>query len=116
MKNLANLKPSKALANISQNAQLTNAVSLQALVHAQHIYSNYQVTANRRRDPQDLIKVADQLRLIITQVAARRCRINPVAWPKLIQLESDLRAAAQQRLILEPNVSSMAANDDVEVA
>lgn len=117
MRNLANVKPSAALESLSQTAKLSNAVSRQALKNAQRIWSNYTAVSNAHRDPQLIVDVAGELRLIISQVAARRCRINPCCWHKLTQLEADLRKAFYLRLLLEPNVNVAAANDSAsEVA
>lgn len=112
MRNIANIKPSSVLASLIQSAKLSNAVSRTALRNANVQWTAHIAKPSCNRDQQTLIDVADQLRLIIVQVSQRRCRINPMYWPLLVQLEADLRAAYVANINLEPLLDVVAANTD----
>lgn len=112
MHNLQNLKPSVVLPSLISSAKLTNSVSANALRDANVTWCKHISQTTLYRDQQTLLIVADQLRLIITQVVARRCRVNPTQWPILVKLENDLRIAHLQQLNLEPYFADIAVNDD----
>ncbi len=112
MRNLANLQPSVILPSLISSAKLTNSVSSNALREANIAWRKHIGQTKFYRDQQTLLVVADQLRLIITQVVERRCRINPTQWPVLVKLEQDFRLAHLQDLNLEPYFEQAAVNDD----
>lgn len=112
MRNIANVKPSAVLVSLIQSAKLTNTVSRIALRDANVTWTAHIAKPICNRDQQVLIDVADQLRLVIVQVSQRRCRINPLQWPVMIQLEADLRAAYVANINLEPLLDAVAANTD----
>lgn len=112
MRNLENLQPSIILPALISSAKLTNSVSINALCGANVTWCKHISQTTFYRDQQNLLIVADQLRLIITQVVARRCRINPTQWPILVKLERELRAAHLQDINLEPFIETAAANSD----
>lgn len=117
MRNLQNLKPSVILPSLISSAKLTNSVSANALREANATWCKHINQTTFYRDQQTLLIVADQLRLIITQVAARRCRITPSQWPVLLTLEAQIRNAHTLEIDLEPLFTTVAANADIsEVA
>lgn len=113
---LTNIKPSIILVRLARKARLSNKVSREALASAVDLWQDYVTTPNKHRDAEQVKDVANQLRLIITQVKNGCTRINPSMWSQLVQLEGDLRTASQLNILLELN--SNAANDsaNVEVA
>ena len=117
MHNLQNLKPSVILPALISSAKLTNSVSVSALRDANVTWCKHINQTTFYRNQQTLLIVADQLRLIITQVVARRCRINPTQWPVLLTLEAQIRCAHTLEIDLEPLFTTVAANADIsEVA
>ncbi len=112
MRNIANIKPSTILVSLIHNAKLSNAVSRTALRDAETQWCKHITKPIELRDQQTLLDVAEQLRLVIVQVSQRRCRINPLQWPVMIQLEADLRAAYVANINLEPLLDAVAANTD----
>ena len=112
MRNIANIKPSAVLVSLIQSAKLSNAVSRIALRDANKEWCAHITKPMCNRDQQTMLCVAEQLRLIITQVSHRRCHINPVYWPTLVYLEADLRSAYAQNIHLEPLLDTVAANSE----
>lgn len=112
MRNIANIKPSAVLVSLIQSAKLSNAVSRAALRAANVIWTAHINKPRCNRDQQTMLDVAEQLRLIITQVLQRRCHINPVYWATLVHLEADLRSAYARNINLEPLFDAVAANDN----
>lgn len=112
MNSIYNIKPSKELDRLINSSQLSNQVSIIALKSAKEVWLSYIQTSNRKRNADDVLYVADKLRLVINQVANRRTRINPLMWHKLLNLEVALRIAFERGINLEPRLSTVAANDD----
>ncbi len=59
-------------------ADLTNAISRDALANARHNYAKRGDVASK--------EIAGDLHIIIRQVSNRDCRINPNCWSPLISL------------------------------
>lgn len=117
MSNIAKAQPSLTLDQLKKQSKLSNTVSKQALNEAIELWQDYVLTANKRRDFEQINSVANKLELIIKQVSNGCTRINPTMWLPLIRLENNLRDAASLRVHLELNAK--AANDyhtDSEVA
>lgn len=112
MRNIANIKPSTILVSLMHNAKLSNAVSRTALRDAENQWCKHIAKPIELRDQHTMLDVAEQLRLVIVQVSQRRCRINPLQWPLLVQLEADLRTAHLANINLEPLLDIVAANTD----
>ena len=110
MSNIAQIRPSSTLNQLKKQSQLSNTVSKQALNDAVNMWQDYVLTANKRRDFEQINSVANKLELIIKQVSNGCTRINPTMWLPLIRLENNLRDAASLRVHLELNTK--AANDD----
>ncbi len=112
MRNIANIKPSAILVALIQSAKLSNTVSRSALRAANKQWCAHITKPICNRDQQTLLDIAGQLRLIIMQVSQKRCGINRMSWPTLVQLEADLRSAYEQNIYLEPLLDTVAANSE----
>lgn len=100
------------LRKLKVNAQLSNAVSRQALQDAIKLWARHTSRYDAQRDKSDIAAVRRQISMIICQVNTRVCRINPAMWAELNILESALAVAYHHGVNLEPNPYQDAANDD----
>lgn len=98
---------------LQSQAQLSNAVSCQALKDATKTWHKYQAQYDYERDDSDLIAIKRNINLIVVQVTNRVCRINPVMWTELLKLNSVITIALLNNINLEPRpVPIVAANAD----
>lgn len=113
MHNLQSYNVSAQIQLIKSSAQLSNAVSAQALKTAANIWTKHVSRYDHERDAGDIISIRQQLALIIMQVNNRLTRINPLVWSELHKLDQALDSALSARINLEPNpYPTTAANDD----
>ena len=104
------------LRRLMTKADLSNQVSTGALVNAQAIWSAYVKTPNARRDWTDVQKVLAALGIIVKQICAGDCRINPETRADLAALVTMLRNSLATGDILEPKPMPLPepANDDAD--
>ena len=101
------------LALIQSKAQLSNAVSTQALADAVSTWSSHQAKYDYERNSSDLVAINRNINLIVTQVTNRVTRINPMVWPELLKLNTALNVAIVNNINFEPRpVPVIAANAD----
>ena len=108
--------PTQLLRRLLSKADLSNQVSTGALVNAQAIWSAYVKTPDARRDWTDVQKVLAALGIIVKQICAGDCRINPDMRADLAALVTMLRDSLATRQILEPKPMPLPepANDDTD--
>ena len=108
--------PTQLLRRLLSKADLSNQVSTGALVNAQAIWSAYVKTPNARRDWTDVQKVLAALGIIVKQICAGDCRINPETRKDLAELVTMLRHSLATSTILEPKPMPLPepANDDAD--
>jgi len=108
------------LALIQSKAQLSNAVSRQALAEASDTWAAHQAKYDYERDSSDLIAIKRNISLIISQVTNRVCRVNPIMWAELLKLNSVITVAIIHNVNLEPRpvpvVAANSADNLAEVA
>lgn len=105
MSNLNNIQSFNVTAQlqlIQAKAQLSNAVSAQALRSAIAVWSRYQSKYDYERDAKALIAISRHIALIVAQVTNRVTRINPLMWSELIRLNAVINTAIVNRINLEP--------------
>ena len=104
------------LRRLLSKADLSNQVSTGALVNAKATWSAYVKTPNARRDWTDVQKVLAALGIIVKQICAGDCRINPDMRADLAALVTMLRDSLATRQVLEPTPLPMPepANDDAD--
>lgn len=90
------------LALIESKAQLSNAVSRQALTDAIATWSEHKAKYDYERNNSDLIAIKRNINLIVSQVTNRVCRINPCTWCELLKLNSVITVAVLHKINLEP--------------
>ena len=104
------------LRRLLSKADLSNQVSTGALVNAQAIWSDYVAKPDNQRDWTDVQTVLTELSIIVKQICAGDCRINPETRKDLADLVTMLRHSMATSEILEPKPVPMPlpepANDD----
>lgn len=116
MSNLNNIQSFNVTAQlqlIQAKAQLSNAVSAQALHSAIAVWSKYQSKYDYERDANALVTISRHINLIVAQVTNRVTRINPLMWSELIRLNAVINTAIVNGINLEPRPLPVEpANDD----
>lgn len=116
MSNIHNIQSFNVTAQlqlIKAKAQLSNAVSAQALRSAIAVWSKHQSKYDYERDAKALIAVSRHINLIVAQVTNRVTRINPLMWSELIRLNAVINTAIVNGINLEPRPLPVEpANDD----
>ena len=108
------------LRRLMTKADLSNQVSIKALVDANAIWADYTDTDDNKRNWADVKTVLTQLDIIVRQVCGTdnfgipSCRINPIMRADLAALVTMLRHSLATGEILEPKPVPMPepANDD----
>ena len=114
---LQNFNVSAQLALIQSKAQLSNAVSRQALCDAIATWSTHQAKYDYERNSCDLVAINRNINLIVAQVTNRICRINPLMWSELLKLSAALDVAILNNINFESRpVPSIAANSAENIA
>lgn len=102
---------------IASKAQLSNAVSAQALQSAIAVWSKHQNKYDYERDANALVTISRHIALIVAQVTNRVTRINPLMWSELIRLNAVINTAIVNGINLEPRPLPVEpANDDDNLA
>lgn len=106
--------PTQLLRRLMTKADLSNQVSALALLNARQIWSDYVDTPDNQRDWTDVQTVLTELSIIVKQICAGDCRINPIMRADLAALVTMLRHSIATGEILEPKPVPMPepANDD----
>ena len=112
--------PTQLLRRLMTKADLSNQVSINALVTARTLWADYTDTDNDKRNWADVKTVLAQLDIIVRQVCGTdnfgipSCRINPIMRADLADLVTMLRHSLATGEILEPKPAPMPepANDD----
>lgn len=98
---------------IASKAQLSNAVSVQALQSAIAVWANHQSKYDCERDAGALVVIKRHIALIVAQVTNRLSRINPLMWSELVRLNAVINTAIINGINLEPRpLPTDPANDD----
>lgn len=102
------------LRRLMTKADLSNQVSALALLNARQTWSDYVDTPDNQRDWTDVRTVLTELNIIVKQICAGDCRINPETRKDLADLVTMLRHSMATGEILEPKPVPMPepANDD----
>lgn len=102
------------LRRLMTKADLSNQVSALALLNARQTWSDYVDTPDNQRDWTDVQTVLTELSIIVKQICAGDCRINPETRKDLADLVTMLRHSMATGEILEPKPVPMPepANDD----
>jgi hypothetical protein len=104
------------LRRLMTKADLSNQVSAIALLNARQTWSDYVDTPDNQRDWTDVQTVLTELSIIVKQICAGDCRINPETRKDLADLVTMLRHSMATGEILEPKPIPMPmpepANDD----
>lgn len=104
------------LRRLMTKADLSNQVSVLALLNARQTWSDYVDTPDNQRDWTDVQTVLTELSIIVKQICAGDCRINPETRKDLADLVTMLRYSMATGEILEPKPVPMPmpepANDD----
>lgn len=87
---------------LQSQAQLSNAVSCQALKAAVSAWSAHQAKYDYERKRADVIAIKRHLNLIVSQVNNRATRINPLMWCELLKINSVISFAIINDINLEP--------------
>ena len=117
MDKIAQFNVTAQLALIHSKAQLSNAVSRQALVDAISTWNAHQAKYDYERNSSDLVAINRNINLIVSQVTNRVSRINPTMWVELIKLQTALNVGIISGINFEPRpVPSIAANADENLA
>lgn len=106
--------PTQLLRRLMTKADLSNQVSALALLTARQTWSDYVDTQDNQRDWTDVQTVLTELSIIVKQICAGDCRINPETRKDLAALVTMLRHSLATGEILEPKPVPMPepANDD----
>ena len=104
------------LRRLMTKADLSNQVSALALLNARQIWSDYVDTPDNQRDWTDVQTVLTELSIILKQICAGDCRINPETRKDLADLVTMLRNSLATSTILEPKPMPLPepANDDAD--
>ena len=102
LNNIQSFNVTDQLKLIASKAQLSNAVSVDALQSATAIWAKHQNKYDYERDDQALITVSRHIALVIAQVTNRVTRINPLMWSQLIRLNAVINTAMVNNINLEP--------------
>ena len=104
------------LRRLMTKADLSNQVSALALLNARQTWSDYVAKPDNQRDWTDVQTVLTELSVIVKQVCAGDCRINPDMRADLAALVTMLRDSLATRQILEPKPMPLPepANDDTD--
>lgn len=102
------------LRRLMTKADLSNQVSALALLTARQTWSDYVDTPDNHRNWTDVQTVLTELSIIVKQICAGDCRINPETRKDLADLVTMLRHSLATGTILEPKPMPMPepANDD----
>ena len=102
------------LRRLMNKADLSNQVSALALLNARQTWSDYVDTPDNQRDWTDVQTVLTELSVIVKQICAGDCRINPETRKDLADLVTMLRHSLATSTILEPKPMPLPepANDD----
>lgn len=102
------------LRRLMTKADLSNQVSALALLNARQTWSDYIDTPDNQRDWTDVQTVLTELSIIVKQICAGDCRINPETRKDLAALVTMLRHSLATGTMLEPKPMPMPepANDD----
>ena len=100
------------LRRLMTKADLSNQVSALALLNARQTWADYVNTSDNQRDWTDVQTVLTELSIIIKQICAGDCRINPETRKDLADLVTMLRHSMATGEILEPKPMPEPANDD----
>lgn len=117
MRNIQSFSVTAKLQLIASKAQLSNAVSEQALRSAIAVWSEHQSKYDYERDTNALVTISHHIALIIAQVTNRVTRINPLMWAQLIRLNAVINTAIVNGINLEPRpLPDAPANDNDNLA
>ncbi len=102
------------LRRLMTKADLSNQVSALALLNARQTWSDYVAKPDNQRDWTDVQTVLTELSVIVKQICAGDCRINPETRKDLADLVTMLRHSLATSTILEPKPMPLPepANDD----
>ncbi len=102
------------LRRLMNKADLSNQVSALALLNARQTWSDYVAKPDNQRDWTDVQTVLTELSVIVKQICAGDCRINPETRKDLADLVTMLRHSLATSTILEPKPMPLPepANDD----
>lgn len=104
------------LRRLMTKADLSNQVSVLALLNSRQTWSDYVAKPDNQRDWTDVQTVLTELSIIVKQICAGDCRINPETRKDLADLVTMLRYSMATGEILEPKPVPMPmpepANDD----
>lgn len=111
--NIQSFNVTAQLQLIQAKAQLSNAVSAQALRAAIAVWDKHQSKYDYERDAGALVVISRHIALIVAQVTNRVSRINPLMWSELIRLNAVINTAIINGINLEPRPLPVEpANDD----
>lgn len=106
--------PTQLLRRLLGKSGLSNQVSTIALINAHATWTAYVTTPDNQRDWLDVQNVLSSLGIVVKQICAGDCRINPETRADLAALVMMLRNSLATGDILEPKPMPLPepANDD----